>query len=159
MKFSFIYARKVCLSDNHGLVHSGVPNEQWQCRVGITGNSIFLTFFWCSFELFSSFFHQTFWKCWYTRHEIEWNVATLWGWRVVGPVYPHKLEWLFCFLSHSFVRKAKFVSWLLDVSDLWASDLCVALYDVPSTLAVLICCIDLRVCNIFHRCLVLMSVT
>ena len=69
-------------------------------------------------------------------------------------------SWSQCFvLSHSFVRKKKIVSWLLDVTDLRASDLCVPLYIVSSALAVLVCCIDLRMCNILHSCLILVVVT
>jgi hypothetical protein len=64
-------------------------------------------------------------------------------------------SWSHCLvLSRSFVRKKKFVSWLLDVTDLRASDLCVSLYIVSSALAVLMCSVDLRMCNLLHRCLI-----
>jgi hypothetical protein len=69
-------------------------------------------------------------------------------------------SWSDCFVySHSSVKKKKFISWLPDVIDLWASDLCVPLYIVSSAIPVLSCYIDLRVHNLFHRCLILKVVT
>jgi len=83
MIFSFICTKWVRLCDNHGLVRSGLPNKQRHLKFGTIGNFIVLTLFWhCLYDLFWLFCHQTVWTHWYTRHEIKWDLATAWSWRV-----------------------------------------------------------------------------